>query len=68
MIKIKSVKNLITKFTHKDGTNFIEFFVLNDVLNVRKVDIRTNIEIFRHVCGKEYMKFFLYKNNIITKN
>lgn len=68
MFKIKSIKNLRTKFFNKNGIDFVEFFLLNDVLNVRKVDVVTNIEISHHVCGCTDLKFFLYKNNLITIN
>lgn len=68
MFKIKSIKNLMTKFINKNGIDFVEFFLLNDVLNVRQVDVSTNIEISRHVCGCTELKFLLYKNNIITLN
>ena len=68
MFKIKSIKNLRTKFLNRNGIDFVEFFLFNDVLNVRKVDVSTNIEISRHVCGFTDLKFFLYKNNFITLN
>lgn len=68
MFKIKSIKNLRTKFLNKNGIDFVEFFLLNDVLNVRKVDVSTNIEISRHICGCTDLKFFLCKNNLITIN
>ena len=68
MFKIKSIKNLRTKFLNRNGIDFVEFFLFNDVLNVRKVDVSTNIEISRNVCGCTELKFLLYKNNIITLN
>lgn len=68
MFKIKSIKNLRTKFINKNGIDLVEFFVLNDVLHIRQVDVSTNIEISRNVCGCTELKFFLYKNNLITIN
>lgn len=68
MLKIKTLENMKTKFHHKDGKVFIEFFLVDYLLNVRKVDITTNIEISRQVCGKSDLKFFLIKNNLITLN